>query len=380
MVTVAPPVAGLCAHSIAYAEVDVTALPHNLRAVRARLAPGTGICAVVKADAYGHGLLACARALVDAGVERLGIATTDEARQLFEARLGLPILRLVPALGDELRRGIALGVEEMICSLAQARQANALAAQMDTIARVHVDIDTGMGRKGIPAEEAVDTVEQIAALPHLRLAGLMTHFPDAEAENTRCVEQARALRDIADALRARGVSAPALHMANSAAALWYPETHGDFVRVGLALYGSSPNPRRAQQPDLVFAMRVQCPIVDLRTLPAGATVGYGRTFRIMTPTRVATLAIGYADGFARAGSNRGYVLLRGTRLPVIGIVSMNLVTVDATAAPEAALGDWATVLGSDGAETISPNQLADWWETIPYEVTCRFGALLRAAM
>lgn len=367
----APPLRG------AVALVDLEAVRRNLAAVRARLRAGVGICGVVKADAYGHGLVPVALALATAGVERLAIGSAPEAEALRAAGIELPLLRLVPAHDEELIAGLAHEVEELIVSVGQARRLSEAAVATGRRVRVHVDVDTGMGREGFLADQAVEAITEIAALPGLVLAGVMTHFPDAEDEAAPCARQAAQLYAIAESVRLRGIAVPAVHMANSAAALWLPETHGDFVRVGLALYGHSPNPARPRQPDLQPALHVRCPVVAVRDLPRGATVGYRRAHVLPRPTRVATLAIGYGDGYPRAASDRARVLLRGVSAPVIGIVSMNMVTVDASACPEVREGDTATVLGSDGEAVVTAHELARCCATIPYEITCRFGRLPR---
>ncbi len=344
------------AHYRCWVEVDLAALRQNVASLRARIGPHVKILAVVKADAYGHGLPQVARVLMQTGIFGFGVANLTEA--IIVRNLGgpgWPILLFGSALPFELDKLVEQQIITTISSIEEARQLNAVAALHDRVHPVHVEVDTGMGRTGCWHENAPTVVREIASLPHLRLEGLYTHFPSAD-DNPTGTRHALVLF--------QNISAPRVlrHAANTAALLNLPETHLDLVRPGLALYGIAPG----LLPILTFKARV----AFVKDVAPGRTISYGETFTATRPMKVATVAAGYADGFGRQLSNKAQVLVAGRRCPVIGRVTMDQIMVDVTGLPAIQSGDEVVIIGRQGAEEITARQVADWEGTIPWEVLC----------
>jgi alanine racemase len=361
-----------------WAEVDLDALRHNVSALMARLGTGTRLCAVVKADAYGHGSVPVARAAIEAGATWLAVATVEEGSRLVEAGIDVPILNMGPTLPDEadlaVRSGLRLGVYERSGVEAVA----AAASRAGTRARVHLKVDTGMTRLGVAPGEALELARMIVARPELELEGLWTHFAEADDETSpRTARQLAAYLEVARRLEAAGVSPPLRHCANSAAAMSHPEVRFDLVRCGLPVYGyrstAVPTPGLELSPVLSWKARV----VALHRIGEGDRVGYGRTFVVERSTLIATVSVGYADGYPRRLSGSGVMLVGGRRVPVIGRVSMDFVTVDATEVGGVEIGDEVVIIGAQGAESIGADELAESAGTIAWEVLCAVGPRVR---
>ena len=355
-----------------WAEIDLDLLARNLHVVRARLG-STAILAVVKADAYGHGAVRVARRLEREGVEWLGVALPEEGATLRRAGARAPILVLGGFWPDQ----AALVLEHRLTpALFRPEQADALAAaaagRSEPVA-VHVKIDTGMGRLGVPASRIGAFADHLAGLRGLRVTGAFSHFAAAdEPANPFTTGQIQTFLRAVAVLRDRGFAAETLHLANSPAILEHRASWMTLARPGLLLYGyhpDTPGPPLAVRPILSLRSR----IVDLREAPAGASIGYGRTWTAAAPSRIATLALGYADGLPRAAGNRGEVLVRGRRARIVGRVSMDLTTVDVTAIPEAEVGDVATVIGFDEGQSAGADALAAACGTIAWEILARIG-------
>ncbi|MBI5516771.1 MAG: alanine racemase [Deltaproteobacteria bacterium] len=357
------------------AEIDLGALRHNLRAVRAQLAGGARwpeVYGVVKADAYGHGAVPCARALQDEGVDGLCVALIEEGLELREHGVTLPIL----AMSGLHREGVAAAARaELTLCLYDAAQLPALEAYRgEPPLRVHLKVDTGMARLGVQPRELPSVSERLARCPALRVEGLMTHLANADCDDPSfCAEQLRRFREARDVVLGAGLRPTVLHAANSAAAFRLEETRLDRVRVGIALYGCAPFPYDG--PGLLPVLRLRTEVIALRELPSGAPVGYGGAYRVGLPSVVATLPIGYADGFFRRLSSEAEVLVKGLRAPVVGNVSMDLCTVDVTHVARlhgVTVGDEVVLLGGQrgpsGTGLIRAEEIAQRVGTIPYEV------------
>ncbi len=362
-----PPVNRRVSHTNAHrcwAEIDFTALRHNVTAARAQLAPGVKIMAVVKANAYGHGLGAVAAALAGE-VEMFGVANVTEAEEARAHAAATPVFILGPALPDERARVVAGRFVPAISTIEEAHAYSALAG--DTPLSVHLKLDTGMGRVGIWESEAVAVARAILALPGVTITGLASHLPVADEDDAFTADQlARFHRDVA-ALRALGISSPLVHVANSAGIIRHPMQAGDMVRAGLMLYGSAP--LADFQPKLRPVMTWKTRVSLVRDVPAGHGISYGRTFLAPHPMRVATLAVGYADGYQRHLSGRGAeVLIGGRRCAVLGRVTMDQIMADVSAVPGVAVGDEAVLLGRQGGEEILAAELARKAGTIPWEI------------
>ncbi|MCY0886091.1 MAG: alanine racemase, partial [Firmicutes bacterium] len=321
--------AGVSDRRPTWVEVDLEAIRSNVAAIRTRLEPGTALMAVVKADGYGHGAVAVARAALTAGAARLGVATPEEGAALREAGVTAPVLVLGPTAPEQWPLVAEYGLEAAVADAATAGGLAAAARQQGRVVGVHLKLDTGMGRWGLLPEECdrpwVEALLRGRLSPWLRPAGLMTHFATADAHpdpGTR--DQLARFLDVVERLRTTGLLPGCLHAANTAATCRYPGTHFTLVRVGLGLYGLYEDPAcPAQRPALRWLSRV----VFAKDVPAGFAVGYGATYRTSAPARILTVPVGYADGYRRALSNRHEVLIRGRRYPVVGRVSMDQITV-----------------------------------------------------
>ncbi len=327
--------------------------------MHAHLPKGAKLLAVVKANGYGHGAVAVARAALDGGAFGLAVATLEEAHELSKLVRADQVLVMGGLTPDQAPSAATSGCSIAVSSLEFARALG----DHDEVVPVHLDIDTGMGRFGCSPDEAPALAKFIEDSPGLRLAGTWTHFAAAgsDAAMTR-----RQFDRFVGALANFDVNPGLRHACNSAGALNYPEFALDAVRSGIALYG-------CEWPGTRAAMALRSMVTQLRTLGAGDTVGYGATWRSPGKSRVATVAIGYADGVFRARSNRGHVLVRGRRAPLIGVVSMDAITVDVTDVAGARLGDVVTIVGEDQGERIRAEDVAEWSNTISYEVLTSIG-------
>lgn len=354
--------------------VDRAALSGNMQAFRSLVGADTRLMAVVKADAYGHGLLIAARAFLEGGADVLGVHSLGELRGLRDGGIGAPVLVLGPLAAHEVAAAAELGAEITVGSVAALHEA----AAADVPCRLHLKVETGVNRQGIVEDELEICLGVLAGAEQCRLVGLSSHFADVEDTTDHAFAQAQMDRFAAwrQALADAGHGALTSHMSCSAAVLVWDRTHGDLARVGVAGYGVWPSRetrvalrQRGReelrlQPALTWSVRVS----QVRHVPRGETVGYGRTWKAMTDSRVAVLPVGYADGLPRRLGDRGHVLLHGRRAPLVGRVCMNLCMVDVTNVPQAAAGDEAVLLGRQGEEIITAEMLADQLGTIAYEV------------
>ena len=362
------------------AHIDLGALRHNLAQVR-RLAGDREVIAIVKADAYGHGSVPVARALAAEGVTRFGVALVEEGRALREAGIRGEVLVLGGFVEDQAAEIVELGLTATIFHAGHADALNEAARRAGRAAPVHVKIDTGMGRLGFSPDAAPDAVAALARCAFLRLEGLMTHFADADlADPAYAREQVARFDAVAETVRRAGVHIPIRHAANSAAVMaassWRSAMGGplyDAVRPGLMLYGARPGPAVGAGVDLRPVLSLTTRILLLKRVPPGTPISYGRTFVTRRESLIAVLPIGYADGYPRALSNAGRVLVRGRAAPVVGRVCMDLTMVDATDVPDAAEGDEAVVIGAQGAAAITVEEVAACAGTIAYEILCGIG-------
>ncbi|MCX6966468.1 MAG: alanine racemase [Verrucomicrobia bacterium] len=352
-----------------WAEVDLNALRHNVAAIREHVGANVGIMAVVKANAYGHGVVEIARELRYL-VEMFGVASVTEALQLRRAAPGTGIVVLGPALPEEREVLLRSGFIPVLSSLEEAQAYAKLAAGFPKPFSVHLKIDTGMGRIGVWHEEAVKVARKIATLPGLQLSGVATHLPvaDEDAEATRA--QLALWATCVSELRKAGLSIPVVHALNSAGTILFNAGHasgGDLIRPGLILYGSSPVPEFQSRLRPVLAWKSRVTLV--RQVPAGRSVSYGGTFITPAPMRVATVCAGYADGYSRHLSNVGAeVLIGGRRCPLLGRVTMDQILVDVSGVPQAAVGEEVVLIGRQGGEEIAVAELAAKAGTIPWEI------------
>ena len=359
-------------------EIDLDALARNYRRIAARAGAAKVLC-VLKANAYGLGVGAFAHTLAKVGCTMFGVAEPFEALELKKCLRGrnADVQILSSVLPDEIPAMVRAGVILPVIDLATARLISAAAVRAKTVARVHFKIDSGMGRLGILADDALDVIEKVVSLPALDCEGIFSHCPMAyEPKDPFTKRQiARFRRLVADAAR-RGFVFGKVHLAASDAINNFPEAARppfNVVRTGINLHGSfDPNGRRALKVEPVLTLKTR--VAQVRELPAGTTLGYGRTWCLNAPTRVATISAGYADGLPLALTNRGYVFIGGKRCPIIGRISMDYTTVDVSEVPGVKAGDEVICFGRCGRDAITPDDWAAIKGTHAYDIICSLGS------
>ncbi len=358
-------------------EVDLDVLGANLAVVRETAGSNREVILVVKADAYGHGAVAVTHAAMRAGIRRFGVGDSTEALQLRSSGVDASILVLGSVVPSELPQVVARGIEVAVHTADRIDSLEHEAALQDRRVKIHVNVDTGMGRLGTTPEHAVDLIRQIHTRPHLELAGLMTHFAmSAGSEDPYTAEQVERFDLVIHAAREAGEELPLIHAANSAALFTHTDSHDTGVRIGAAAYGFL-NPRVMAGGDMRPVLSLKSQIVYLKDVPTGTTIGYDRRYKAPRPTRIATCPIGYADGVPSRIGNVGHVLVRGHCAPIVGAVSMDYVTIDIGDVPGASVGDQVTMIGRDGREEVRIADWAAWADMVPYEIPCGVGPRVR---
>ena len=367
---------------LTWCEIDRAALRRNVGQLRELIGAGPVLALAIKANAYGHGMEVCAGIFVEAGADWLGINALFEARRLREIGIRVPLLVMGYVPPDDVREALELGCHLVVyCEEVALAASRAVADGVEGPAHLHLKLETGNNRQGLVEDAALDLAQAIDADPHLELTGLSSHFADVEdtTDHTFATSQVLRYHAFAGRLEAEGIDVRYRHISNSAAAILWPEVHLELVRTGIACYGMWPSTeayvaalmagraRLQLQPALAWKTR----IAQVKDVPVGEYVGYGRTYRTTHPSRLAILPVGYYDGYDRALSNLAHVLVRGARAPVRGRVCMNITMIDVTHVPDAAVGDEVVLLGPQGDEVITAEQMAGWAGTINYEITTR---------
>lgn len=354
----------------AQARVNLAAIERNCARLASAAGSGTTLCAVVKANAYGHGTVPAARAALAGGARWLAVAAADEAVELRAAGIDAPVLMMGALSADELPVALEAAADVVAWRAGFVAAVRAWARETGRTARVHVKLDVGMGRLGTrDADELLEVARAVEAAAELELVGAMTHLPCADADVERTRAEAARFRAFGERLRTIR-SGVVLHAANSAATLSVPEARFDLVRCGVAIYGLDPFGVDAGEHGLEPALELRSYVGALKPLAPGESVGYGATFVAREPTWIATLPIGYGDGWRRAFSDNAEVLIGGRRCPLVGRVSMDNVTVDVGPDPAGVVeGDEAVLLGSSGSERLTAEELARRIDTINYEIT-----------
>lgn len=360
-------------------EISRSALIHNFQVCQ-RLAGSAALMPLVKANGYGHGMIDCARIFADQGAAAFGVAEAVEGLRLREAGITQPILVLAGVIPQTLPLIVEARLTPVVLDPSILPELSRLAEAQGTAIGVHLKLDAGMGRQGILPADFLDLAWAVEADPHLRLDGVMAHFP--LADNRQSTNSAEVLQTFLATTAALADVVPGkccLHLANSGGLFYVAGARLDMVRPGIALYGyypDGPDGRATAPPPLLQpAMRFSTRIIQVRQVPAGSGLGYWHLFTTSRPSTIAVLAVGYEDGYLRSLSNRAEVLIGGLRAPVVGRISMNLTLVDVTDLPEVQVGDEAVLLGRQGEEEITADEVAGWMETISYEVLCLFGNL-----
>lgn len=363
---------GLCQR--AWVEIDRAALSHNVRQIRTFLTPATQLMAVVKADAYGHGAIVVARTALDAGAGGLCVATLQEGIQLREAGIEAAILLLGATNTPEQVRAIAhWQLQPTLCTPQQALVFSETLGDLNQILPVHLKLDTGMSRLGMPWQEATQFVQLVQQLPGLKIESVYSHLATADSPDPTVMRlQHQRFENAIAQLHEAGIQPPCLHLANSAASLTDPTLHYDWVRVGLALYGLYPAEHLRSTVNLKPVMQVKARVTQVKTITPGTGVSYGYQFIADREMRLAVIGIGYADGVPRNLSHKMTVLIRGQKVRQIGAITMDQLMLDVSAIPDLQTGEVVTLIGQDGDFQITADDWAESLGTISWEILCGF--------
>ncbi len=356
----------------AWAKIDLDAIGHNVNLVKSKVGDSVKVLGVVKANAYGHGAAEVSRYL-ETRLDYFAVATAEEALQLKRAGITKPVMILGAVPQASLPALIERGVMPTVFTSENALQVQNAAKKAGIIAKIHIALDTGMSRIGFQPDE-IDDIVAVSKLPNIEIEGVFTHYSCADtSDKAHSLKQLEQYTRTVDELERRGVHIPIKHISNSAGIIDFQDSHFNMVRTGIITYGLYPSSDVNAAFGLKPAMSLYAKVVHVKTLGAGHGVSYGATYVTKGDTRIATLAIGYADGYPRALSNRGRVLLRGEYAPVIGRVCMDQIMVDVTRIPDVRTGDTATVVGEDGGKHIFVEELANDSASFNYEFVCGVG-------
>ncbi|MDI6756276.1 MAG: alanine racemase [Thermodesulfobacteriota bacterium] len=354
-----------------YAQIDLAAIRHNMRQIRATVSPSTFIMAVVKANAYGHGAVKISAAALSAGANGLGVAIPEEGAELRESGFKVPIFVVGLTLPEQVQLFLDYDLVATISTLEMARALAEAARRVRRKAQVLVKIDTGMGRIGIRPEQALSFFQELLTLPELEIQGVFTHLAKADSwDKTQAHHQLDQFLVAVNRLTAAGIVLSWISAANSATIIDLPRGYFNMVRPGIILYGLPPSSTMHRSLDLSPAMQFKTKIVFIKQVQAGTPIGYGGTYTTSKETFIATLPVGYADGYSRDLSNRASVLIGGRRCPVVGRVCMDQIMVDLGLSSDAQIGDEVVLFGRQGDEEITVTELADLAGTINYELVC----------
>jgi alanine racemase len=368
-------------HRATRAEIDLQAFKHNLQSLRRYLDPQTRIMAVVKADAYGHGAVACARMAVKSGADYLGVAAIEEGIELRENGLSSHILIMASIFPDEAEDLIRHNLETIVCTQSLARALAKEAKKQNKTVSVHIKVDTGMNRLGISPEKLPDLLDQIRNLKNLKIEAISTHFSSADDEDKSITQaQLEKFHTALAIVSQEGVQIPGVHSANTSAIFKFPESHFNMVRPGLILYGAVPSPSLQPVIDRIKNLSPFQPVMQwksqtilVKSVPKGQAVSYSGSHTTQRESLIATLPIGYADGLHRILSNNMDVLIRGQRAPQVGNICMDMILIDVTDVPDVQAGDDVVIFGRQGSQAITVEELALKGKTIPYEILCNVG-------
>ncbi len=354
-----------------WAEVDLGAIAHNVEQIRKVTASNAQICAVVKADAYGHGAIAVARTVVQAGADRLAVAILNEALELRRAGFLVPILLLGYTPEHQAPIIVDHDITQTIFSMESAKALSKAAVAAGKVVNVHIKIDTGMGRIGIRPEDAGEFAQAVASLPGVKIEGVFSHFATSDsADKTFTHEQYRRFTSGLAEIEGKGIQIPIRHIANSAATLDLPHMHLDMVRPGIILYGLWPSDEMDHKIELRPAMKLKAQVGFAKDMPSHTSISYGRTYFTKEASDIATLPVGYADGWSRLLANKAHVLIRGERAPLVGRICMDQCMVDVTHIPGVTTGDEALLFGES---SLPVEEVANHMGTINYEIVCMVG-------
>ena len=360
-----------------HADIDLNAILHNMEQMHRLVDPHTKLMAVIKTDAYGHGAIPIARELEKIDyVYGYAVATEEEALALRADGIKKPILILGYTFPEQYESLLLEQITPAVFSLESAKLLSEVAKRLNVTARIHIKLDTGMGRVGfLVSEESAGVIAQIAKLPHIMIEGMFTHFAKAdETDKTSAQKQLADYLHMVKMLAERGVELPLKHCSNSAGILDLPQANLDIVRAGITLYGLHPSEEvHLERMDMRPVMSLKSRVVHVKTLPKGYGISYGATYVTPSERRIATIPVGYGDGYARSLSNKGDVLIHGKRASICGRICMDQFMVDVTDIPDVCVGDEVTLVGTDGAEQITLEELGETSGRFNYEFACDLG-------
>ncbi len=356
-----------------WAEIDLTAIEHNCKLIKGLLKSSTELMAIIKADAYGHGAAPVARRALSSGAAWLGVSSLEEALEIRQGGIDAPILILGYTSLEDAPVTVAHRVTQTVFNLKQGIILNEAAKELNNKAQIHIKIDTGMSRLGFaPDKASIQIIKELSGLSHLVIQGIYTHLADAgNPDKTSALKQLHLFQDFIRNLEAEGISIPLKHTANSAAILNLPESHLDLVRAGIIIYGLYPyREEKEKRVNFKPALSLKTKIVHLKEVEPGTAISYGGTYVVNCPSKIATLPLGYADGINRLLSNQGEALIRGKRVKIVGKICMDQLMVDVTEVEAVASGDEAVLIGKQGEEEITSDEIAERLNTINYEIVC----------
>ena len=359
-----------------WAEVDLDAIAHNIKEIRKITNPNAKIMAVVKADAYGHGFLEVAKTLLENGADRLAVAVLQEGKQLRSRGVTVPILILGASGEEAVEDLINFDITPSVFAYEFAKALSYEAERKEKVTKIHIKIDTGMSRIGFLAgednEEIVDEIIKISKLPYIEIEGIFSHFATSdEYDKSYTLLQYGRFMDVCNRLEEKGLNIPIKHICNSAGIMMYPEMHLDMVRPGVILYGMYPSDEvDKSRLDLIPAMTLKSTITHIKEVEPGRGVSYGKEYITDKKTKIATVPIGYADGYLRKLAKHGKMIVDGVKVPIIGRICMDQCMIDVTNVHNIDKGDEVIIFGREG---VTVDDLAEWLETINYEVSCVIG-------
>ncbi|MBN2515277.1 MAG: alanine racemase [Deltaproteobacteria bacterium] len=357
-----------------WVEIDLDNFRKNWNEIKRLTGQDGKVLQVVKADAYGHGAIEISNCALKNGAVMLGVANADEGVQLRVGGINAPILILSPSPVSEIDEIIKYNLTPSVSDIGFARELNASYEKKGTKIPIHIEVDTGMGRGGTLYDEAFDMIKEVLSFPNLYVEGIFSHLSLSEVDDDRYnTNQWKLFSDLLDTLEANGIHIPIKHLSNSGGVLNFPEFNLEMVRPGIMTYGIHPSLHTTRKADLAPVMCFKTTVVLLKDFPAGYSIGYNRTYITDKPTRIATIPVGYGDGYGFILSNQGEALIRGKRAPIVGRVSMDMCTIDVTHITECTVGDEVVLMGKQGDEYISANEIAGKAKTISYEILCVLG-------
>ncbi len=356
-----------------WVEIDLSALEHNFKQIKRLVGRSVKVLCVVKADAYGHGMLEVSKKLSKCGADYLGVASIDEAIKLRKSGIKLPILILELIPEEHAGYVVNYNLTQGLCTEKLARSLNNYAKRKGEIAKVHIKIDTGMGRLGVWHEDAVGFIKKINRLKNIKIEGIYTHFPSADTDRFFTNHQIRNFQTLIKRLKNNNIDIPLRHVANSIGVIDYRYSHLNLVRPGLMLYGIYPKEIFRQSLKLKPVMSFRTKIMFIKKVPRGRSVSYGRTYLTKNPTAIATLPVGYSDGYLRSLSNKAEVLIRGVRRRIAGRICMDQSMIALDNLKNVKIGEEVVLAGKQGRENITLEELSVLANTISYELACSIG-------